>query len=137
MGLDMFLTGDDYITSFGDTVREKRDGYPVASYRVSIADWRKHAPLHCYIVNTYADGVDECQEIELSRSDLLDIADAIESDRLPPNEECHGFFFGSPEWWDELRAARHVHAQVFRDAAAWCERGDGGAWRSCIYRASW
>ena len=134
MGLDMFLTGDDYIPNFGDTERPERDGYPIASYRVAIADWRKHAPLHCYIVNTYADGKDECQEISLSPSDLWDIADAIEADRLPSNEDCHGFFFGSPEWWDELRAARHVHAQVFRDASTWCEiRG----WRSCIYRASW
>lgn len=136
MGLDMFLTGDDYIPSFGDGERPDRDGYPIASYRVAIADWRKHAPLHCHIVNTYADGRDECQEIELGVTELLDIADAIEADSLPSNEECNGFFFGSPEWWDELRADRKTHAQIFRDAAAWCERGDG-AWRSCIYRASW
>jgi hypothetical protein len=136
MGLDMYLTGDDYVPSFGDSEREDRDGYPVASYRVAIADWRKFAPLHCYIVNTYADGRDECQEIELGIDELLDIADALETDRLPPNEECHGFFFGSNDWWAELRAAGKSHASAFREAADWCGRGDG-AWRSCIYRASW
>lgn len=70
MGLDMFLRAGG-----------KEIGY-----------WRKHPNLHGYIVNTFANGVDECQPIPLSLSDVNDILHAIENDLLP---HTVGFFFGT------------------------------------------
>lgn len=54
-----------------------------------VAYWRKVNWLHGFIVRTFADGVDECQPIELSRSDVetilsecLDAADVLSGKRL-------------------------------------------------------
>lgn len=74
MGLDMFLCIDD-------GVGEQEIGY-----------WRKHPNLHGFIVNEFADGVDECQKIYLTRADLRRILDAVKEDALPHTD---GFFFGA------------------------------------------
>lgn len=54
MGLDMYLEGKEHIG--GETVEL---GY-----------WRKHPDLHGYIVGTFADGKDICQEIPLAVQDM-------------------------------------------------------------------
>ena len=36
--------------------RPQMDGYPVTSTRIDLGYWRKHADLHGYVVNTFADG---------------------------------------------------------------------------------
>ena len=95
MGLDMYLVGDDYIPSFDGGRRPEREGYPVSSYRLDMGYWRKHAPLHCHIVSTYANGVDDCREIPLSEEDLRAIAAALRENALPKDEDCNGFFFGN------------------------------------------
>jgi len=43
-----------------------------------VAYWCKVNWLHAHIVNTYASGVDECQEIPLTKEDVQDICDKIE-----------------------------------------------------------
>lgn len=138
MGLDMYLQGEDFIPSFDeDRPREERDGFEVEQYNLELGYWRKFAPLHCYIVKTFADGVDKCQRIELSADNLRQVAKALRSEdghALPPNEECGGFFFGSAQMWDEDRAEGAKHAKVFDRAADWVE---GNVWRSVIYQASW
>ena len=134
MGLDMYLVGDDYIPTYAGQTREKRDGYEVSSYRVDMGYWRKHAPLHCYIVNTFADGVDNCREIPLDSDQLKQIAEALRKNELPADDECHGFFFGSPEMWAEDRAAGAEYALVFERAADWSEQS---MWRSVYYQGSW
>ena len=138
MGLDMYLTGEEFVPNYDeDHVREKRDGFDVKQYDLELGYWRKFAPLHCYIVNEFAGGVDECQPIELSVDDLRQIASALRGEdgySLPSNEDCSGFFFGNPEWWDEDRARGEEHALIFDRAAAWLA---DNAWRSVVYQASW
>ena len=73
MGLDMFLMSSD---------------------EVELGYWRKDPNLHGYIVNTFANGVDECQPINLSIDDLNDIISAVKEKRLP---ETTGFFFGKSD----------------------------------------
>jgi hypothetical protein len=100
-----------------------------------MGQWRKFAPLHKYIVNEYADGDDDCRRIELEAEQLRKIANALRHDKLPANDECGGFFFGHPEWWQEERTERAwEHAQKFEKAAYWIEQK---AWRSVYYQASW
>lgn len=134
MGLDMYLVGDDYIPSFDGGRRPEREGYPVSSYRLDMGYWRKHAPLHCHIVSTYANGVDDCREIPLSEENLLAIAAALRENALPKDEDCNGFFFGSPQQWSEDREAGAKHAETFERAAAWLSRG---GWQSVYYQGSW
>jgi hypothetical protein len=145
MGLDMYLRGDKFISKYDMAQRDERgyplevkrpviDGFEVTSYSLDLGYWRKFAPLHKFIVNVFADGVDECQEIHLSASELRSIANALRDGGLPNNEDCNGFFFGSSEMWDEDRADAHNHAETFDKAADWV---DGNSWNSVIYQASW
>lgn len=74
MGLDMYLM---------DEATNTEIGY-----------WRKHPNLHGYIVNTFANGVDECQKIPLSEDDIKNIIQAVKTKSLP---HTTGFFFGSSD----------------------------------------
>ena len=145
MGLDMYLRGDKFISNWdtsqidehGMALEIKRpviDGFEVTSYNLDLGYWRKFAPLHHFIVKVFADGVDECQEIHLSADDLRRIAAALRDDNLPDNEDCGGFFFGNPEFWDADRAEGEKHAETFDKAAKWVE---SNSWNSVTYQASW
>ena len=145
MGLDMYLRGDKFITTFDDTKRDKDgnvlrvkrpvvDGFDVETYVLDLGTWRKFAPLHIYIVNEFANGVDECQRIDLSADELRKIAKALRNNKLPKNDDCHGCFFGDDEWWDKLKSEGEKHAKVFDKAAEWVE---STFWNSVTYRASW
>jgi hypothetical protein len=155
MGLDMYMTGEKYfVRDYGKKVPhasliDENEGRPLdtegehiesANYRLGY--WRKFAPLHHFIVNEFANGEDDCQRIGLGRDDLIKIAEAIEGNKLPANEDCGGCFFGSPEWWDAARVDK-AHAATFRAAAVWCEAApkyESGLlkqWRSVHYQASW
>jgi len=131
MGLSMYLTGSIW-KSFLDGEREKAEGYPVQRIEVSVGEWRKHRRLHGYIVKAFADGVDECQKIELDADACRKIAKAVMDDALPPTE---GFFFGNGEIDDIERQEKEAHAKTFEDAANWI---DGKDWKySLYYQASW
>jgi len=142
MGLDMYLTGDKFKrTKYDDDYNEINvsyvDGFPCKTQRLDLGYWRKFGPLHRYIVEIYADGQDDCRPVFLNEDDLRDIADAIRTDRLTPNEDSHGFFFGDSERWDELRAQAEEHAQVFDKAADWTSSETDEYWHSVEYCASW
>lgn len=145
MGLDMYLRGDKFISNWdtsqidenGMALEVKRpviDGFEVSSYNLDLGYWRKFAPLHHFIIRVFADGEDNCQEIYLSADDLRRIAAALRDDNLPDNDECAGFFFGTPESWDADRAEAEEHAETFDKAAKWVE---SNSWNSVIYQASW
>ena len=115
MGLDMYLRGDKFISKWdhsqqkpeGGSLEVDRpviDGFEVETYVLDMGYWRKFAPLHVYIVNEFADGVDECQRIDLEADQLRKIANALRDNELPNNDDCHGFFFGGPEMLDEDRS---------------------------------
>ena len=145
MGLDMYLRGDKFISQYDMAQRDERgypleikrpviDGFEVTSYNLDLGYWRKFAPLHKFIVQVFANGVDECQPIDLSADDCRRIAAALRDDNLPDNEDCSGCFFGDSEMWDEDRADAHKHAETFDKAADWV---DGNSWNSVVYQASW
>ena len=145
MGLDMYLRGDKFISNWdlsqrdenGRALEVKRpiiDGFDVETYVFDLGTWRKFAPLHVYIVNEFADGVDKCQRIDLEADQLRKIANALRDNELPKNDDCHGFFFGGDEIWDEYRAESEDHAKSFDKAAEWVE---STSWGSVTYQASW
>ena len=145
MGLDMYLRGDKFVSSWDHSQRDENgrplevkrpqmDGFEVTSYVLDLGYWRKFAPLHTFIVRVFANGEDNCQPIDLDAEDLRRIAAAIRDGNLPDDEDSTGFFFGSPEFWDADRAEGEKHAQVFDKAAEWV---DSNSWNSITYQASW
>ena len=134
MGLDMYLHGSKFPTSLvADETTEQPylDGKKVKTSIVDLGYWRKHPNLHGYIVETFASGLDECQEIPLNEKQLEQIAQAIEDRKLPHTE---GFFFGQSEWHEE-EVETSVDAKTFREAKDFLRKSD---WtRSVYYRASW
>lgn len=137
MGLDMYVRGRKYISynrwdEKADPLTE--DGFPVSDIILEMGYWRKHPNLHGYIVKTYAGGVDECQEIELTADDLLNIAKAIREKNLPHTE---GFFFGDSSWHE---GKEEEYAAVFEKAAAWISQEFDRSkefFRTIYYQASW
>ena len=137
MGLDMYLDGVKFHSAYGkdengNTIKVGRpkckDGHDIKRSVIDLGYWRKHPDLHGYIVNKYAQGVDECQEIYLDADDLEDIACAIELDKLPHTE---GFFFGTSEWHEE---DKEKNAEIFRKASKWLREPSS---IQVIYQASW
>lgn len=64
MGLDMYLSGRKYLRYGNDQIE---DGFRVEEKIVRLGYWRKHPNLHGYIVKTFADDVDECQQFQNER----------------------------------------------------------------------
>ena len=153
MGLDMYLIGRKFL--FDREKQPTEDGFPVRQRELDLGYWRKHPDLHGYIVQTFANGVDECQEIELDADALRQILVAIGQKKLPHTE---GFFFGASEN-DAKQRRRDV--EILGKALEWLEGvkpmpeperiGVGSAMvaikiepstipdeiRSVVYRASW
>jgi hypothetical protein len=112
MGLDMYLTGDkfkrtEFVKDSNGEILRDEDGYALevnqvlvdeykcSSQRLEVGYWRKHAPLHNFIVNAFADGEDNCRPIDLSAENLRWIAKVLRGENehyaLPDNDNCHGF----------------------------------------------
>jgi hypothetical protein len=150
MGLDMYLQGHKF--KYGSA--EVEDGFPVKTKILELGYWRKHPNLHGYIVQAFAEGRDECQDIDLGAQDIKNIISAIEGDVLPATS---GFFFGTSE---SGKAQRKRDVAVFTKALAWLENvkvmkpekieSDIGViykieasdelpteYRHVVYRASW
>jgi hypothetical protein len=111
VGLDMYLEG--HKTRYNST--EMEDGFPLRTKILSLGYWRKHPNLHGYIVQAFAEGVDECQDITLGAKDIRNIISAINGDTLP---ETSGFFFGKSE---SGKAQRKNDVTVFTKALKWLE----------------
>ena len=142
MGLDMMLYGDksSYVKSPTDEV----DGFPIASLLLDMGYWRKHANLHGFIVDCFAEGVDECQKIHLDEDDLNQIIEALEDDAIY-NETTTGFFFGRsyfPGEKDEYGSYEEQKARdidLFTKARNWLTSNYAkkDEYRSVYYQASW
>jgi len=124
MGLDMYLTGQQYFCK-----QRQRGNLKCEQY--DLGYWRKHPNLHGFIVETFADGVDECQEIPMNADQIRQAVQAVKDPALP---ETTGFFFGASSDDDE-QITHDVH--IFEDALKWLETEVPDVWRSVIYRASW
>ena len=91
MGLDMNLFGDKSFFTLEPT--HEVDGFPVSSTILDLGYWRKHANLHGFIVDCFADGNDDCQRINLDVDDLNHLIKTLEDDKMY-EETTTGFFFG-------------------------------------------
>lgn len=131
MGLDMYLCGEEFFWTNWEHPEKnlKKDGFKVTGMRLELGYWRKHPNLHGFIVKEFADGVDECQEIELTQDDLLAIIKATKEHNLPATE---GFFFGESSAGDD-----EPTIEIIQKALAWLNTEQKGISKSVKYRASW
>jgi len=109
MGLDMYLMGFDN------------------GVECELGYWRKHPDLHGYICREFADGVDECQRIPLTKDNMRVILAATRAGDL---ETTTGFFFGESRPED----AEHTIA-IFEKALKW--KAEDPFVREVVYQASW
>jgi hypothetical protein len=117
MGLDMYLTGKIrvganyehnnvsgvvYITKNGKEIDIPLK--KITDICIDLGYWRKANAIHAYFVDNISGGLDECQEMYLDRSDLIDLLDKCSqvmankdkaSEILPTKS---GFFFGDTEY---------------------------------------
>ncbi len=120
MGLDMYLTGNRHILNArSGSMRKKSESY-------DLGYWRKHQKLHNYIVQKFANGVDDCEEIELSLDDLREIRRAVQN----PN------IMGADNPEEATGDETHDLTQLLQ-ATAWLLEKDDEAYRSVNYQASW
>ncbi len=126
MGLDMFLTGERH---WYERSERKRGDKKAEQY--DLGYWRKHPDLHGFIVEEFADGEDDCRDIELTRDRIGRILAAVKNGELP---ETTGFFFGTSEKTDE-RIANDL--EIFEDALDWLDAEEPDVLRTVSYRASW
>lgn len=121
MGLDMFLKGKRYLSSYNDqdkpvktalnklifgedfSLTEYDNQISVNEITAEVGYWRKANAIHKWFVDNVQEGVDECQESYVSREqlqELLDICTQVLANKkkamelLPPQS---GFFFGSTD----------------------------------------
>jgi hypothetical protein len=134
MGLDQYLNGKKFYGRYQPKPRME-DGHIIEEITIALGYWRKHPNLHGYIVQTFADGKDECQDIELSAENVNQIITAIQKKELP---ETTGFFFGESDG-----SETEEDLEIFGKALGWLtfdhEKKDanGMPWKSLVYRASW
>jgi hypothetical protein len=151
MGLDMYLYGEKSVSSRWDNDPQTEDGFVLESKRLSMGYWRKHANLHGWIVKTFANGVDECQEIPLYKDSLQTIINALEKDEIYEEGPVTGFFFGRSEFpGDEhFSEQKQEDLDIFRKAYEWTLKAEPASgsfgednyksaeWRAVVYQASW
>ena len=128
MGLDMYLRGRKFVGWSPETTRHE-DGFAINNVELELGYWRKHPNLHGFIVQTFAKGVDECQEIDLSSDDLDTIIAAVKAKMLPATT---GFFFGrsdGSEHDDDIK--------ILEAAKTWLNTPEESGMRAVHYRASW
>jgi len=138
MGLDMYLTGEKYYPEYTVNNRDiqkvdrpQSDGFPLRSNILALGYWRKHPNLHGFIVNNFADGIDDCSPINLNSEDLGKIAEALRKWELP---ETEGFFFGTSE---DHAEQKDQDADLFAKVKAWLEENQENVEKSVVYEASW
>lgn len=146
MGLDMYLEGRKYLLTDHKNPEKNatEDGFRLREKILELGYWRKEPNLHGYIVQTFADGKDDCQDIELCVEDLEKIREAVRNRQLI---DTSGFFFGvsadpnseDPEerkWAEEFERET---IEIMDKAIAWVNARveDKSSIRYVVYRASW
>lgn len=115
MGLDMYLTANQYISKYTD--KELQDKVAqffnknigeITNITFEVMYWRKANAIHKWFVENVQKGVDDCGSYYVSEDDLIKLRDDIKkvvdnnnlaSEVLPPQS---GFFFGNTstdEWY--------------------------------------
>ena len=151
MGLDMYLTKEIYVGQqykhrnvkgiIEITVNDKKVDLSIEgleSLKYTAGYWRKANAIHNYFVQKHADGVDECQDIEVSSKELLELRDicqkvlkdnSLAGELLPAQS---GFFFGNTDYDQYYLEDLTATIKIIDDAVE-----KFGEDEYFTYRASW
>jgi hypothetical protein len=151
MGLDMYLKGKRYLRTYMEESEDAKiadsitqhfpeissAGIKVTQVECELGYWRKANAIHAWFVRNVQNGVDECQESWLERSDLEKLLEAVNTvienpklagEILPPQE---GFFFGNTDidqyYIADLKYTRDMIERILKLDSNW----------DFYYRASW
>lgn len=123
----------------GDYIFQQNFKYSVMEERYQIGYFRKFNALHGYIVDHFANGVDDCRPIELSKKDITQLLAVCKSVKEHPNQAKEllptqtGPFFGDVDYDDWYFNAVDAAIDLFTRIL---EILDFTKYR-VIYRASW
>ena len=161
MGLDQYLTAKKYVSKWNYSndykdktiTQEFQDLIPmdtpdITKYASSgitveypVGYWRKANAIHNYFVQTVGGGVDECQEMWVSRELLRDLRercqDVLSSDDMEEKaqeiglETVAGFFFGDVSYDDWYKEDLKLTIEIIDDVLTLPEE------YSLHYQASW
>lgn len=129
MGLDMNLYGNLYFLEASDDIQIKSfENLKIEEIKFDLGYWRRYHTLHQYIVNNFANGVDDCHSIQLHEKDLNTIISNIKNDFLVDD-------FISDEYYDELKQST---IKIFEAAIHFItEVPPPGKYTDVTYRACW
>lgn len=150
MGLDMYLYrnldpngnvlrvtphdefNSDSFAKLLERATKSSESYLYPTISVNIAYWRKANAIHQWFVAHCGDGVDECQDIDVSLDDLRKLKDICKSILEAPNDidlmesllpPQDGFFFGGTDlkdrdtinaYLDDVRYTNDMLSEEFR-----------------------
>lgn len=149
MGLDMYLTGRMYVSEWLNTqgYEAVKGVFPQIPWKINGVSfeagyWRKANQIHKWFVDNVQDGVDECEEHEVSREQLTEllsvckrvIADPKLGEELLP--AASGFFFGSTEY-DEYYLSDIDHTISILEEILSPENENKYLFVDFYYRSSW
>jgi hypothetical protein len=163
MGLDMYLSKKTDVRNWsfrnpeeGFSVTVTKGGKPytnIISDRVSyvvedVAYWRKFNALHGWIIRECANGIDECQEIDIDEEQFKELLSTLKQvvaewdsssnketieDLLPPTL---GFFFGSTAIDEDYMEDVKFTVPIIEEVLKTIEEDEDEV-VSYTYRASW
>lgn len=106
-----------------------------------IGYWRKANAIHAWFIKHCADGIDECQPIEVSLDDLIQLQHTCKRVLAEPElakkelPVAEGFFFGS-DTYDEYYRDTVAYTCRVLDKAIKLVHDHGDQYR-IVYQASW
>lgn len=155
MGLDMYFYLEKYerqfsfneeknvILKYDEDLKELENdilerNFKSIESKYQVGYFRKFNALHSYIVDNFADGVDDCKEVYLSKEDIKTIISTLKSvnegnaSKVLPTQK--GFFFGSQEYDEWYFKDIEYAIDLFEKMLKVLETKKG--W-SAYYQASW
>lgn len=133
MGLDMYFTARQYLSSWNETDAELKtkvsalvEGmateWEVKEVVYEVAYWRKANQIHNWFVQNVQDGEDDCRDYYVAEYKIIELYDAVcqvledhskAEELLPPQS---GFFFGGTEideyYFQDLEYTKEVFGPI-------------------------
>lgn len=121
MGLDMYLSVNEYGYGEGFAGNQTLLGYPVNKVVAEAIYWRKANQIHQWFVDNVQNGNDDCRSYEVSREQLRELYDlcleALEKKDESLLPTSGGFFFGSTEiddyYWQQIEHTLNSIDELF------------------------
>jgi len=146
MGLDMYLKGSRYISSWKEGEKELgekiaqivgQEGMTVNTVEMEVGYWRKANAVHQWFVKNVQNDVDDCKSYWVPRKKLLELqdvcnqvlADVTLASSLLPTQG--GFFFGNLEYDEWYMENLEITLQNIQKALSLPEEWD------IEYQSSW